>query len=392
MSARSILMFGWRSGGDRAPWFSPTGPRPPIRIGTLPLPNQDPSGLLEGSSGGYCSVVSAVITTPSCHHGNTARGKLAGLRFCLVGAGKVGSSLAHWLVEHGAALARVGARRPEAVQPWAESLGGQAVAIDELGEPSERESPSELLLIAVSDPAIEEVARQLSRCRPSPRARVALHTSGSQGADALSALADSMEIGSLHPLKAFARILPQASEAAGTLFAIDGGPAATALARRLARVWGGSTAEVPTAARPLYHFAASLAAGGVVTLLATADRIAQQQGLDPIVTQGYLDLAIGALRAARDAAAPSAAITGPLARHDWATAARQLELLAKADPEALPLCGQLAMETLRHLGLPAARRREAAARLGLSRKGAKDDMNGQSSEAMGDVESDRENL
>ncbi len=289
-------------------------------------------------------------------------------------------------------LAQVGSRRPEAVQPWAESLGGRAVAIEQLGEPSERDSPPELLLIAVSDPAIAEVARKLSRRRPAPLARVALHTSGSQGADALSALANSMEIGTLHPLKAFARILPQAREAAGTLFAIDGGPAAIALARRLAFVWEGRTTEVHAAARPLYHFAASLAAGGVVTLLATADRIAQHQGLDPIVTRGYLDLAIGALRAARDAPTPSACITGPLARDDWDTAARQLKLLGESDPAALPLCSQLALETLRHLGLSEARRREAAARLGLSSEGSKDDMNGQSLEVERDVESDNLDL
>ncbi len=336
--------------------------------------------------------MSAVTTTPSADDGNTARASLAGLRFCLVGPGKVGSSLAHWLVEHGAALVEVGARRPEAAQSWARSLAGRAVSIEQLGAterlgkaPSEaplaaegaagkpRDSLPDLLLIAVSDPAIEDVARTLSR---DPPARIALHTSGSRGAEALAPLASSMATGSFHPLKAFPRVLRHPEEAAGTLFAIDGAAPATALARRLATAWGGVTTEVPAAARPLYHFAASLAAGGVVTLLATADRIAQQQGLDPIITQGYLDLAIGALRAARQAESPTAAITGPLARGDLETAANQLELLAESDPAALPLCGQLAMETLRHLGLPAAQRQSAAVRLGLNRREGKDDMNG----------------
>ena len=216
--------------------------------------------------------------------------------------------------------------------------------------------------------------------------RVALHTSGSRGAEALAPLAGSMATGSLHPLKAFPHVLQPVDEAVGTLFAIDGAPRAIALARRITSAWGGVATEVPAAARPLYHFAATLAAGGVVTLLATADRIAQQQGLDPIVTQGYIDLALGALRSARKAPTPAAAITGPLARGDLATAARQLALLAETDTAALPLCGQLALETLRHLGLPTARRSEAAARLGLRRQAGKDDMNDPSSEVGGNTE------
>ncbi len=293
--------------------------------------------------------------------------------------------MTHWLVECGATLVEVGARHPERVESWAESLCAQALPIAELGRSSRRgigeagegtagaEDPSptrlpDLLLIAVSDPAIGIVANQLSR---RPVARIALHTSGSLGAEVLAPLAPATAIGSLHPLKAFPRVLRRVREAAGTLFAVDGTPPAMALSRRLAAAWGATTAEVPTAARPLYHFAATLAAGGVVTLLATADRIARQQGLDKAVTRGYIDLAIGALEAAREAPTPSAAITGPLARDDLETVGRHLSRLAQADRATIPLCGQLAMETLRHLGLPSRDYQKAIARLGLG----KDDMN-----------------
>lgn len=317
--------------------------------------------------------------------GSSPRGSLHGVRFSVVGPGKVGSSLTHWLVECGATLVEVGARHPERVEAWAQSLAAQAVPIAELGQSSrcsvgkagDGESsavdPSpvhlpDLLLIAVSDPAIGIVASQLSH---RPVARVALHSSGSLGAEVLAPLAPATAIGSLHPLKAFPRVLHRVREAAGTLFAVDGTPPAVALSRRLAAAWGATTAEVPTAARPLYHFAATLAAGGVVTLLATADRIARQQGLDKAVTRGYIDLAIGALEAAREASTPSDAITGPLARGDLEIVGRQLNRLARADPATIPLCGQLAMETLRHLGLPPRDYHKAIGRLGLG----KDDMN-----------------
>ena len=74
---------------------------------------------------------------------------------------------------------------------------------------------------------------------------------------------------------------------------MDGDPEARDLAFRLAAAWGAEAAEVPAAARPLYHFAATLAAGGVVTLLAAAEEIAERLGLPEAVTRGYLELCTG---------------------------------------------------------------------------------------------------
>ena len=89
---------------------------------------------------------------------------------------------------------------------------------------------------------------------------------------------------------------------------------------------------MPPEARPLYHFAATLAAGGVVTLLAAAAEIAGGLGLPEEVTRGYLELARGALAAAAhtlDEGRPLAtAITGPVARDDRETLRRHLAALA----------------------------------------------------------------
>jgi predicted short-subunit dehydrogenase-like oxidoreductase (DUF2520 family) len=316
---------------------------------------------------------------------------LAGLRFCLLGPGKVGASLAHWLVAGGARLERVIARRREAAEALTAELGGEAVAMGDArpdlargdaakaaaGRADSRRADEarpavDLLLIAVSDSALDEVVQGLAAGSDrSLGARVALHTAGSRGAEALAPLAASpgerspVAIGALHPLKAFPRVLADVAEAAGILFALDGDPAALALGRRLTAAWRAKDALVPGSARPLYHFAASLAAGGVVTLLATANRIARLQGLSDEVAAGYLELALGALEATRQAPSAAAAITGPLARGDFETVAAQLAALGTLDPPALPLCQALALETLRHRGLSQEQRRAAASSLGL---------------------------
>lgn len=255
----------------------------------------------------------------------------AGLRFSLAGPGRVGASLAAWAEAAGARLVAT-ARR------------GEAAALATAGQ--------DLLLVAVPDPALAEAVAELA-CHP--QAAVVLHTSGSLGAEALAALrAGGSAVGTLHPLKAFPRPLPEPDQAHGVFFALDGDPAAVELAGRLAAAWGGTSGVVPPAARPLYHLAATLAAGGVVTLLAVAEELAGRLALGPAaagaVVAGYLELARGALAAAREAHAEGrplgAALTGPAARGDRATVLRQLETLGALDPEQARLAARLARATL----------------------------------------------
>jgi predicted short-subunit dehydrogenase-like oxidoreductase (DUF2520 family) len=254
-------------------------------------------------------------------------GALSGLTFTLVGPGRVGCSLA----------------------AWAEAAGARLVGTAGRGEISELATAGEdLLLVAVPDGALASVASELAG---RPQARVVLHTSGSLPADVLAPLRKppgqtGSAVGSLHPLKAFPRPLPEPGEARGVLFAVDGDPEARALAHRLATAWGGVPADVPPEARTLYHLAASLAAGGVVTLLALADELAGRLGLPPEVGRGYLELARGAVAAALAGGEAAPALTGPVARGDAATFLRQVEALSQLAPEKVPLVLHLARETL----------------------------------------------
>jgi predicted short-subunit dehydrogenase-like oxidoreductase (DUF2520 family) len=263
------------------------------------------------------------------------------LTFSLVGPGRVGTSLACWLAEMGGSLVEVAGRSEPAVRDLAARLGGRTAQLESLGSQGQ-----DLLLIAVSDSALAGVAATLARL---PQARVALHTSGHQSAAVLQPLGrPDTATGSLHPLKAFPDILPAASAAAGSVFAIDGDEEAQQMARRLVAAWSGEAVEIPAAERLLYHLAASLAAGGVVTLLATATDLARSAGLPEAVGRGYLELARGALDQTQGLADPAAAITGPVARGDLETLETQLDRLRQTDPERAALVAALARETLRH--------------------------------------------
>lgn len=269
---------------------------------------------------------------------------LEGLQFSIAGPGRVGTSLAHWAEAAGAEIISAGGRRPSSPSwrggPRRESLR----RLNTAGQ--------DLLLITVSDGAIEEVAALLAR---RPQARVVLHTSGSLDASVLAPLREAgSAVGSLHPLKAFPRPLPDPAEARDVFFAVDGDPEAQELAGRMVAAWGGISAEVPPETRPLYHFAATLAAGGVTTLLAAAAEIAGRLGLPEAVARGYVELARGAVAAAGQALAEgrplASAITGPAARGDGETLERHLKALQERIPAKLPLAMFMALETLRQTG------------------------------------------
>lgn len=274
---------------------------------------------------------------------------LAELRFALVGAGAVGGTLALWLEERGARCAAVAARPGSArAAALARRLGSRALELAEVDS-----SGLDLLLLAVPDGELSAVARALAARRQAP---VALHVAGSLGAAAIAPLAAAgSAAGGFHPLRAFAGGEAPSAPPAGIFFALGGAPEAVALGRRLATALGGAAEIVADDARPLYHLVATLLAGGLTTIAATALEIRRRAGLPEAADAGYALLAREALAGALAAGDPALGITGPAARGDLETFALEARALARIAPEALPAVIALARETLRH-----------RARLGLS--------------------------
>ena len=186
---------------------------------------------------------------------------LNSLTFSVVGPGKVGASLAHWLEVQGGRLKLVGHRSRGPAQDLVRGLGGRPIPIGEISTVEE-----DLCLIAVPDESLGDVAALLAE---RPQAGVVLHTSGRAPAEILAPLRRTgSAIGSFHPLKAFPQVIADPREARSLVFGIDGDEKALLLARRLASALSASACEIPAAVRSHYHLAATMAAGGLVTLLA----------------------------------------------------------------------------------------------------------------------------
>jgi len=271
----------------------------------------------------YCSAVTSKSVWPTS------------LALSIVGPGRVGASLAHWATEMGSTLRQVAARRADTAQQLVSELGGCASSIEELCTEDD-----DLLLVTVTDSAISSVAQTLSHRR---QARVVLHSSGRLDASALACLRDrGSAVGTLHPLMAFPGVSKTVQDARDVVFGVDGDPDATDLATCIARGVGGTAVRVDSDIRPLYHLGATLAAGGVVTLLAAACELARRLGVDPEVGDGYLRLAQGALEKAASSDSFADAITGPVARGEIAEYEEQISRLRSLDPDLAEIAEKLA--------------------------------------------------
>ena len=185
------------------------------------------------------------------------------------------------------------------------------------------------MLLCVPDAEIEAAASLIA---PGP---LVGHCSG---ATTLAPLAPH-EAFSLHPLMTVTR---EGGRFAGAGAAIAGSTArATALAAGLADALGMRAVVIADADRAAYHAAASIASNLLVTLEAAAERMAAAAGaprelLVPLVRTTVENWA---------ALGPARALTGPVARGDEATVARQRAAVADRAPDLLPVFDALVAAT-----------------------------------------------
>jgi predicted short-subunit dehydrogenase-like oxidoreductase (DUF2520 family) len=127
-------------------------------------------------------------------------------------------------------------------------------------------------------------------------------------------------------------------------------PEALATAEALALALGMRPFEIADEHRAAYHAAASVASNFLVTLEAAAERIAGEAGLAPDDARALLAPLVRTTVENWAAHGPERALTGPVARGDDATVARQ----RAAVPEALlPLFDELVAQTRELAGVPA---------------------------------------
>jgi predicted short-subunit dehydrogenase-like oxidoreductase (DUF2520 family) len=117
------------------------------------------------------------------------------------------------------------------------------------------------------------------------------------------------------------------------------------LARSLARAAGMEPFVIDDGARAAYHASASIASNFVVTLEWMAERIAAAAGIAPDDARRMLAPLVRQTVDNWAVLGPHAALTGPVARGDEVTVARQRKAVQGAAPDLLPLFDALVEQT-----------------------------------------------
>jgi predicted short-subunit dehydrogenase-like oxidoreductase (DUF2520 family) len=264
-------------------------------------------------------------------------------RVAIVGAGRMGLAL-------GAALRHADAAEQivyygRAVEPPPHPLfDGPDAAVYRIG-PAAPPPGTGILILAVADSALGDVAYDYARAGPAPPGCAAFHLSGALSTDVLAPLHGAeYAVGSLHPLQAVADPWQAPDRLVGIGWALAGEPAAMAAARRLVSALSGTALVVAPQYRPLYHAAAVMASNFLVALLSSSVGMMARAGLtEEEAVIGLLPLVRGTLDNIEQLGV-SAALTGPIPRGDVDTV--RLHLARLSDEERTLYCG-LGLELVR---------------------------------------------
>ncbi|MDQ3127640.1 MAG: DUF2520 domain-containing protein [Chloroflexota bacterium] len=248
----------------------------------------------------------------------------------IVGAGAVGTALGVALGRAGWPIHAVASRDDARRERFRSLVPGVRAFID--AQPLVEEV--ELIVLAVPDDALPSLAGELNMYS----GQAMIHTSGLLGAEVLaSAMAAGTQVGSFHPLVAFADLERAVAALHGATVAIDGDDQLTDLLARMAEAIGATPVRLAPGAKPAYHAAAVLAAGGFDALLDAIAELGRVAGLDEAgslaIYGGLIEQTLGNARSLGIAAA----LTGPMIRGDRGTVRSHLSALVTHAPAVIPV-------------------------------------------------------
>jgi predicted short-subunit dehydrogenase-like oxidoreductase (DUF2520 family) len=256
----------------------------------------------------------------------------------IVGAGKVGCTLARLLSREGYAIGVVYSRTDDDARKLAETVHAQTV-----GSAGEVATLSDLVLLTVPDDAIVRIVPEFDGIDINGKGFI--HTSGAHDAGILASLAErGAMVGNLHPAFPFADVEMAIERLPGTTFAVE-----AADVRLYGWLMGmiealhGRALVIPVGKKPLYHAALVLASNYTVTLYALAEALLIGLGAERVTADHALNGLVSATAENLRTQGIPAAMTGPLVRSDISTISAHLHALAQADEQIAALYKQLAL-------------------------------------------------
>jgi len=265
----------------------------------------------------------------------------------IVGAGRVGLSLAFALKKSGVPLLAATSRNPQ-----------KRAICRKFKLPTSKEylpfvPYARLIFLAVNDDAITSVVERIKKSWLLKPGTFLAHLSGSLPSSILKE--KGIFVFSLHPLRSFSTFTKEENRFHNIPMIFEGDSKGEALARRLVLSLGGKFIKIKSEDKILYHASACIASNFFVTLTALALRLNEKAGISrkegisillPLLESTFSNI--------KNLGIPQA-LTGPIERGDITTVKKHLVALKKKDKALFQIYKILAQETLKlacQKGLP----------------------------------------
>ena len=244
------------------------------------------------------------------------------------GPGRAGSALALAAVNAGHRVVSVHGRNADAVEHLSELVGA-----------SNDSTLADLMIIAVTDDVVGLVAEEIaSRGEVAPT----VHLSGALPLSVLEPISRrGAKVGSLHPLQTLPDPHRGAERINGAWVAVTAAEPLRSMLNNLSHSLGARPFDLRDDEKPIYHAAAVAAANYTLTTLNLSRVLLKEAGVPFIALRPLVD----AIVANAFEIGPSEAMTGPIARGDVETVARQIAAIKERAPEVEDLYTSLARAT-----------------------------------------------
>jgi len=265
-------------------------------------------------------------------------------KIAIIGAGRLGSSLAHELAAAGYQIDEIVCRGTPRSRAKATALARQVSARVSVAGQARLEAY--VAWFCVPDSEIQAAAASLGG-RDWRNNKVALHSSGVLPSDELNYLRQrGAHIASVHPLMTFVAGSQPSLE--GVPFAIEGDTQAERVASRIVKKLGGRVFDIRKQNKVAYHAFATMVCPLLISLLASSEKVAALAGLTGREARRRMLPIVRQILANYERLGAAASFSGPIVRGDHETLARHLAALQRL-PEAKRVYSALAAAGLRYL-------------------------------------------
>jgi predicted short-subunit dehydrogenase-like oxidoreductase (DUF2520 family) len=264
----------------------------------------------------------------------------------IVGAGKVGSTLAMLFCHAGYRIVSVISQKKNSAKKLARLVRCETYS-DSL---SEIHSATRIILIAGPDEDILGIAEEIAKRSNLDFSKLAVfHTSGSLTSDALLSLhREGAIVFSLHPIQSFSKASTLAHQMArmkNVVYGFEGNKEALALAHQLVKDLRGKLVQIPKEEKILYHIACVFASNYSTVLLGVVDELTKR--IDGGIKLAHFESSVKTSIENAFQQTPKMALTGPIARGSFETIENHLHELRKVDKSLSLLYQRIGLQALK---------------------------------------------